>query len=75
MHQSQSMGQGEMGLGMLKRVQGMPRWANDPVWQHDGVNWRVTRGGCRHPPPDRKQAEVGEGRSGLRRRVVSLRKT
>ena len=34
---NQNMGQGANGLGMLGRRQVMPRWANDPVWMHDGI--------------------------------------
>ena len=34
--------------------------------------WPGVGTGNHHHPPDRKQVEVGEGRSGLRR-VVSLR--
>ena len=26
------MGHGAMGLGILRRIQVMPRWENDPVW-------------------------------------------
>ena len=67
---SRRMVQRAMGIGMLGRRQVTPRWVNDPVWRHDDVNGIVDRGGCRHPLPDGKQVEVGEGRSGLRR-VVS----
>ena len=58
------MGQGEMGLGILVWRQVTPRWANDPVWLHDGVYGRVARGGCGHPPQteNRHRAEkVGSG--------------
>ena len=60
------MGQGAMVLGMLVRRQVTPRWEND----HNRVDGSVDRGGCGQPnpqPPDGKKAEVGEGRSGLRR--------
>ena len=33
---SHDMGQGAMGIGILGRRQVTPRWANDPVWMHDG---------------------------------------
>ena len=68
---SQRTGKGAMDIGMLGRRQVMPMWANDTVWLPVIVYGRLSRGGCRHPPLDGKQAEGGEGRSGLRR-VVSL---
>ena len=61
-----------MGLRMLGRIKVMTRWVNDTVWLHDGGQERG-QGRVREPPPDGKQAEDGEVRSGLRR-VVSLRK-
>ena len=33
---SHNMGQVEMGLGMLVRIQVTPRWTNDPVWLNNG---------------------------------------
>ena len=61
--------QGVMGLRMLVRTQVMPRWENDPVWQHDSSNGREFRGGCGYPPPPPggKWAEGGKGWNGLRR--------
>ena len=54
MQRSHSMGQGEMGIGILGRRKMTLRWANYPVLMHDRVYGRVARGGCVHPPPSRK---------------------
>ena len=35
---------GEMGLGMLGRIQVTPRWDNDPVWRHNGGKGREVQG-------------------------------
>ena len=57
--------QGAMGLGMLGQIQVTPRWSNDPVWRHVGMNGREGQGGCGYLPSlVRKRAEGGEGRSG-----------
>ena len=39
------IGQVAMVIGMLGRRQVTPRWRNDPVLRHDGVNGIVARGG------------------------------
>ena len=64
---SQKMGQGDMGIGILGRIQLTPRWENDPVWLHGGSRRDSGQGQVRAPPPDGNQAEGREGRSGLRR--------
>ena len=57
------MGQGAMCLGMLGRIQVTPRWANGPVWLHNGSRREIGEGRVRSPPPpDRNQAEGREGR-------------
>ena len=55
------MGQGEMGIRMLGRIQVTSRWANDPVWLHAGRR-EIGQGRVREPPPDGNQVEGGEGR-------------
>ena len=60
--------QGAMGLGILGRRQVTPRWENNPVWEHDGGNRIVVRGGCGYPPPGRK---TGRGQ----RRVEQVKKS
>ena len=42
---SQKMGQRAMGIGILGWIHLTPRWENNSVWRHDGVNGRVARGG------------------------------
>ena len=65
---SQKMVQGAMSLGILGQIQLTPRWANDSVWLHNGSIQESCQGHVRAPPPpDRNQAEGGEGRSGKRR--------
>ena len=58
---SQIMGQVVMSLGMLGKRQLTPRWTNDPVWLHNGVDGRVARGGCETPPQteNRRREEKG----------------
>ena len=63
---SQKMGQGDMGIGILGRIQLTPRWENDPVWLHGGSIQDSFQGQVRAPPYG-NQAEGREGRSGLRR--------
>ena len=60
------MGKGAMGLRMLGQRQVTLRWANDPVWLHDGSRQESDRGQVRAPPPDGNQVEDGEGWSRLR---------
>ena len=38
------MMQGEMGLGMMGRIQVMPGWENYPVWINDYRKGRDVRG-------------------------------
>ena len=45
--------QGVIGLGILGRIQVMPRSVNDPVWIHDGRKRREGRGISEYPPPGR----------------------
>ena len=61
------MGQVSMGIVMLGQRQVTPRWANDPVWMHEGSRQESDQGRVRAPPPEGNRAEGGEGRSGLRR--------
>ena len=63
---SHNMEQGVMGIRVLKWIQVTPRWANDPVWLHDGRRRESGQGWGRTPPPYGNQAEVGEWRSQLR---------
>ena len=64
----QMMGQGEMGLGIMGWRQVTHRWANDPVWLHDGSRRESGQGRVQAPPPpEGNQVEGREGRSGLRR--------
>ena len=47
---SQKMGQGEMGLGMLGRIQVIPKWENDPVCIHNGSIQESGQWQVRAPP-------------------------
>ena len=64
---SQNMRQGAIGLGMLVRRQVTPRWANDPMWLHNGSRRESGQGRVRAPPPRRKSG-------GGQRRVESVNK-
>ena len=65
---SQTMGKGEMGLGILGQRQVTTRWENDPVWLHNGSIWVIGQGRVRAPPPpEGNKAEGREGQSRLRR--------
>ena len=58
------MGKEEMGIGILGGRQGTPRWANDPVWLHNGSRQNSGQVQVQAPPPEGNQ---GEGREGQRR--------
>ena len=62
----QKMGQGAMGLGMMRRGKVTPRWENDTVWLHGGSRRESGQGRVRAPPPPQGgyQAEGGEGGHG-----------
>ena len=53
MQRIQRMGQGAMGLGMMRRRQVTTRWANDPVWLNNGSRRQIGQGRVRAPPPQR----------------------
>ena len=52
---------------MLVQRQVTTRWENDNLWLQKGGIRDSGLGRVRVPPPDRNQAEGGEGQSGLRR--------
>ena len=60
-------GAGRDGSWFAGMETGVPRWANDPVWLHNGSRRESGQGRVQAPPPKGNQAEGGEGRSGLRR--------
>ena len=56
---SQNMGKGEMGRGILGRIQVTPRWVNDPVWLNGGSRQESGQGRVQAPPLEVNQAEGG----------------
>ena len=61
---SHGMGKGAMGIGMMGRRQVTPKWENDTVWLHGGVDGRVARGGYRHLPQTENRRRVEKGGAG-----------
>ena len=58
------MGQVVMGLGIMGRIQVTPRWANGPVWLHDGSRRESGQGRVRAPPQMEIRRREEKGRAG-----------